>query len=154
LVAICAAVLWLLGVEVLPNLHLAVHQDDHSHASDGAIVAHAHHEFDADYERARRERDAARRHDVTAHHDDGDSHDERDDDKRNRGPSQLAFDDALDGHAAAGIAHHATALHQPAPPITNPLAVPHAETWRYAEPNDRIASARATRSTARGPPAV
>jgi hypothetical protein len=33
------ALLWLLGVEVLPNLHLAAHRDDHSHTADGSIIA-------------------------------------------------------------------------------------------------------------------
>lgn len=38
IVAIATAMLWLIAVEVLPNLHLAFHQHDHTHRQDGTIV--------------------------------------------------------------------------------------------------------------------
>jgi len=132
--AICAALLWLLGVEALPNLHLALHENDHSHATDGTIVGSA--QFEREYAEARAKRGLPPR--VLEH---GHEHRKRD---------QLAFDHAP--HAANGIAHHATALHQPAPPLTTPVAAPHAEAWRFAEPSDRIDLASAIRPSARAPP--
>lgn len=129
--AICAALLWLLGVEVLPNLHLAFHADDHTHDRDGTIV-------------------------TLGHHQDGDEADHHHYPPLGDSPSkkrELAFDDAPSGHAAAGIAHRAAALHQPPPPLTAPLALPHVEGWRHAQPNARIASALRARPAARGPPA-
>ena len=48
-IALMTCALWLLGVEVLPNLHLAFHHDDHTHAADGTIRGpqdeheHGHH---------------------------------------------------------------------------------------------------------------
>jgi len=174
--AICAAVLWLLGVEVLPNLHLAHHDHHHTHTADGSIVAthdddadsdsdsdsdadvdvdehaahharHADHDGDIDPDI-----DEHADHDVQVH-EHGRRHDHH---KRHHvgehAPAQLAFDHVPHGHAAAGIAHHAIALHQPLPPITTPVAAPHAETWRHAEPKDRATIASAARPTARGPP--
>ena len=125
-IAICGVLLWLLGIEVLPNLHLAFHADDHTHEPDGTIVAHGHphHGEDADHHHARS---------------DGDE-------------PQLAFDHVPSGHAAAGIAHRATALRQPPPPVVAPVATPHAELWLHAQPRARIASAAHARPTARGPP--
>src|SRR5688500_12321504 len=50
-IAVAACVLWLLGVEVLPNPPPAFHADDHTHGDAGAIVVahvaiadHAHDE--------------------------------------------------------------------------------------------------------------
>ena len=126
-IAICGVVLWLLGVEVLPNLHLAAHADDHTHAADGTIVAHHHHHHgdDADHEHfAPSERDEA----------------------------QLAIEGAPSGHEAAGIAHRATALHQPPPPTTTPIATPHAQPWEHARPHARTTAIERARPTARGPP--
>jgi hypothetical protein len=114
-IAFYAALLWLLAVEVMPALHLASHDDDHTHSIDGTIISHRH-----------------------------------DDQERKKRSDRLAIDEVP--HAAAGIAHHATALHQPPPPITSPVAVPHAETWRFEAPHDRIASAAVARPSARGPP--
>lgn len=115
--AISAVLLWLLGVEVLPSIHLATHTHDHTHAADGTMIFE-HHELDDDHD----------------------------------GPSQLAFDHVPHGHAAAGIAHHATALHQPPPPILTPVTAPIAETWTHAAPTARVSIAHASRPTARGPP--
>jgi hypothetical protein len=97
--ALVACTLWLLGIEALPNLHLATHGDDHTHARDGSIVRPGEH-----------------RHGDVVH-----SHAPKP--KPQRRVPQLAFDDASSGHAAAGIAHHAIALHQPAPPLLAPLPV-------------------------------
>jgi hypothetical protein len=48
--AATAAVLWLLGVEVLPNLHLATHHHDHTHTADGSIVLLDRHEHEYEHE--------------------------------------------------------------------------------------------------------
>ena len=125
--------LWLLGTEVLPGLHLGTHQANHTHAANGTIVSHAD---DDELERLHQ----------LAHERSGRPCSHRTSRKQN----QLAFDRVT--HAAAGIAHHATALLDPPPPITSPVAAPHAETWRHAEPVARISSVRTARSSARGPP--
>jgi hypothetical protein len=131
-------VLWLLGTEVLPNLHLASHQHDHTHAHDGTLVAHDEPD-DGDDERERLHQLAHEQSGRPCAH-------------KRRKPNELAFDRAPRGHAAAGISHHATALLDPLPPITTPVASPHVEIWRYAEATDRITSAHAARPSARGPP--
>jgi hypothetical protein len=125
--------LWLLGTEVVPNLHLATHVDDHTHEANGTLVSHGN---DDELERLHQ----------LAHERSGRpcSH------KKQREQNRLAFDRVP--HAANGIAHHATALLDPPPPITTPVAVLHAETWRHAEPTERITSAPAARHSARGPP--
>ena len=127
--------LWLLGVEVLPDLHLAGHEADHTHEPDGTIVrttfgthAHADGVVHADHIDHEIERDHHRRH--------GD---------------QLAIDHPA--HGAAGIAHRALALHQPATPLLAPLPIARAMLWLEREPNERLTAADAARPAARGPPA-
>jgi len=133
--AVTACLLWLLGVEVLPNLHLASHDDHHTHAADGTIVhvsfgehshAHADGTVHADHD-----------HDRTQRHETND---------------QLAID-APSGHAAAGIAHHAIALHDPPPPVLAPIAIDRL-TWQIEHaPTDHLVATTALRPSARGPPA-
>ena len=135
--AVTAALLWLLGVEVLPNLHLGTHdRHQHTHSADGSIVAHAD---DADAELERLHQLAHRQAGTKCLH----KKPQRD---------RLAYHAPVSGHAAAGIAHHATALLDPPPPITTPASVPHAETGRFAAPTARTAIAHAARPSARGPP--
>jgi hypothetical protein len=125
--------LWLLGTQVLPNLHLGTHRADHTHDANGFIVSHSD---DDELERLHQ----------LAHERSGRpcSH------EKPRKQNQLAFDRVP--HAAAGLAHHANALLDPPPPITSPVAAPHVETWRHAEPNARVSSTHAARPSARGPP--
>ncbi len=200
--AATAALLWLLGVEVLPNLHLATHHHDHTHAVDGSIVrvGHAHEEFEPPHAH----HDDGHHHPHDGGHDHGATHEDHDDlaalqvahehvvieddvalieriyegvehdehaadvaeldesapverteprKPRRRDRTQLAIDgDVAPGHAAFGIAHHATALHKPAPPLLAPVATPNVETWTHAAPNERVSSAELARPTARGPP--
>src|SRR4051794_39380962 len=94
--AMTACLLWLLGVEALPAVHLATHDGHHTHDASGAIIPldddHGHGDPDIDF--------------VAI---DADGH-----------PTPItAFDHPL--HAAAGLAHHAVALQQPAPPVLVPL---------------------------------
>jgi hypothetical protein len=137
-VAVVAALLWLLGVEVLPNLHLGTHADDHTHAADGTIVSHAeaHHEHEH----------------IADHHAEPNHLGKL---VRHREPKQRdqhAIENV--SHAASGIAHHAVALHQPPPPLLAPLAVPHATAWVHAAPTELVASNANARPNARGPPAT
>ncbi|HWU88575.1 MAG TPA: hypothetical protein VN253_14935 [Kofleriaceae bacterium] len=136
--ALATCVLWLLGLEVLPNLHLAAHRHDHTHAADGAIVWS--HDEDHDHDAAHdHDHDAAHDHDADAAGDDG----------------QVAIDHRpADRHHAGGIAHHAAALHRPAPPLLAPLEVERA-AWRIcARAEGRPYSTGTSRPTARGPPSV
>ena len=137
--AVAACVLWLLGVEVLPNVHLATHEADHTHQADGTIV--------------RVSFGGTHSHGGGVIHADHDDHDagepDRDRDREQR--DQLAID--VPAHGAAGIAHRATALHQPPPPVVAPLPVTRAMLWIEREPNARVDAAHAARPLARGPPA-
>ncbi|HWO20088.1 MAG TPA: hypothetical protein VNO30_14980 [Kofleriaceae bacterium] len=143
-------VLWLLGVEVLPNLHLAHHHDDHTHAADGTIVALADHDHDdADHDHGDADHDHDHDHaDADADHVDADADHDHDD-------GQLAIDHpSRPHHQASGIAHHATALHRPAAPPLAPAAVARL-TWQLvaladAPPRDTFTA----RPIARGPPTI
>ena len=132
--AIIAALLLLLGFEVLPNLHLAFHDADHTHAHDGSIVlaraAHGHHHDHGD---------ADHHHDVDAGRD------------RSKKPV-LAFDHAPHGHTAAGLAHRLTAWQQPPAPVIAPVATPDPQRWTHAAPR-ALCTLRSIRTCdARGPP--
>jgi hypothetical protein len=167
-------VLWLLGVEVLPNLHLAHHEDDHTHAADGTIVASHEHEHeheldhehgagagaDHDHDHGDADHDGdADHHDGDAdHHDDADADDGDADDRGGadgRDGGQLAIDHpGRRQHQAGGISHHAVALHQPAAPPGAPALVARL-TWHLEAPaGDPPRSAITARPTSRGPPAI
>ncbi|MEJ7601079.1 MAG: hypothetical protein WKG01_24460 [Kofleriaceae bacterium] len=134
--ALTACVLWLLGVEVLPNLHLSSHDADHTHEPDGTIIRVS---FSS-----------------THTHADGTVHGDHDDRERARKPrretrDQLALD-VPSSHAASGIAHHALGIHQPPPPVVDPMAVDRL-VWRDPRtPADHALDRTATRPQARGPP--
>ena len=56
--ALVTCLLWLLGVEVLPSLHLALHRGDHTHGDDGSIVlAHREHHAHGDHDHADHDHD-------------------------------------------------------------------------------------------------
>jgi hypothetical protein len=127
--AITACVLWLLGVEVLPNVHLAHHDHHHTHAADGSIVSTEvddHHDADAAvFQHASADRD------------------------------ELAIDHPIEsGHQAGGVAHHAIALHQPAPPLLVPLPVVRTELRVESGPAAQLCTLTTALSMARGPPAI
>lgn len=153
ILAALAALLWLLGVEVLPNVHLATHRDDHTHAHDGAIVrapAHDeehHDEHEHEHEHVDEHEHSDHAHEAAvevAHHDEDAHHD------HTRGV--LAVDVAPSGHEAAGLAHHALALHEPPPLLTTPVAEPRVWVWLHPAPIERLTSIGYARPTARGPP--
>lgn len=127
--ALATCVLWLLAVEVLPNLHLAEHDHHHTHAADGTIIQLPAAEAALD----------------------ADDHDDDDDDGD---PSQAALDHAPLGHAAGGIAHRIAALHQPPAPLLAPIDVARM-VWRVAAaPRTAVYRIGIARPTARGPPSV
>jgi hypothetical protein len=137
-IAIVAALLWLLGIEVLPNLHLGTHDGHHTHAIDGTLVVHADDAADAELERLHQL--AHRQAGTKCLH------------ERTRPRDQLAYHAPTGGHTANGIAHRAIALLDPPPPITTPASMPEPDTWQHAEPNARISIAARHVLRARGPP--
>jgi hypothetical protein len=147
---VLAGVLWLLGVEVLPNLHLALHDARaHTHAADGTIIVTT---FDRDAEPHRHADGTVHSHAAT---DDGlarDAH-TRHHDRRSR-PGVLAFDHAPDSHAATGLAHHATALCSAPPPIADALPVDRVEAICRHTRTGRSDVASITTRDARGPPSI
>lgn len=136
--------LWLLGVEVFPNLHLSSHDaTTHAHTPAGTIVTvtfgaatHAHdgsvHSHDAVDRAAELTRQAA-----DEHHRD-----------------ELAIDDPISTHVASGLAHRAVALHAPPSPLLAPLPVVQLVTNVVALPVGRVAVAFVATADARGPPAA
>jgi len=141
--AIVTCLLWLVGIEILPNLHLATHDDTtHTHGPTGMIVtvsfgapAHAHddgsiHSHDA----ADHAADLTRQADRERHRD------------------QLALDNPVSTHAAGGLAHHALALHSPPPPLLAPLPVVRLVSSQIALPAGRVGIAFVATADARGPP--
>ena len=127
--ALVAAVLWLAGVELVPNLHLALPASLAAHTHDGdTTVFTPHHHADGSEHRVVM-RAGHRVHARTAH--------------------ALALE--LE-HGAHSLAHHAAAL-QPAPaPLLVPLPIDRrpllAAAIAIIEPSSRVVP----RATARGPP--
>jgi hypothetical protein len=117
--------LWLLGVEVAPAIHLARHHEDHTHDANGAVVVEHQHGGHAHHHRVRR------------------SHPTR---------PQLAIDEPRSAHHAAGFAHHAVALHDPPPPILEPIEVARVAIDVEHVLTDRPASSMLAEPKARGPP--
>ena len=136
--ALAACVLWLLGVEVLPALHVAHHDDDHAHVA-GSIIRVV-------------ENDTHQHGGVSHSH--GAAELEFVELSRPKLPTgELAFSDPDAGHEAAGLAHHATALLQPPLPVVEPLPVDPNAWWIVDEAHARSDIALAHRPVARGPPA-
>lgn len=145
--AATACLLWLLGVEVLPSLHLASHEGDHTHGAGGTIVVVATH--DAEHAAAHAaERDHDHLHDRAAA-----DHDARPRARRDRKGGPAAIDLAPSAHAAAGVAHHAIALHRPPPPLLEPLAVLRAAWQLEHQQVSRLHDSQRAQPNARGPPA-
>jgi hypothetical protein len=152
--AATACVLWLLGVELLPNLHLAFHEDDHTHGEAGEIVVahvaiedHSHAQPDEPHEHG----DA---HHSELAYDEGDVTVvvEEPAPPRRKHRDRLAIDDRELAHAASGLAHRQAALHRPAPPLLAPLPVVRTSWWVIDAPIERTYETSLARPTARGPP--
>jgi len=141
--AAMTCLLWILGVEVLPALHLALHDTaTHEHAPSGMIVTVT---FGA----------TTHAHDGTVHaHDAADHAAKLTRTERSPRRDQLAIDEPRSGHVASGLAHRATALHAPPPPLLAPLPVVRLVTNVIASPAGRVAVAFVATADARGPPAA
>ncbi|MFN0252180.1 MAG: hypothetical protein ACKV2T_35215 [Kofleriaceae bacterium] len=129
---------WLLAVEVLPNVHLHSHGDHaHEHAADGTVITVS---FES----------STHRHDGVTHSH-ADAHEPARDTKK-KARDILAIDHVPDLHAAAGLAHRALALHEPPPPVLDAIA-----TVRVTSDIIDVATGRETvafeaTADARGPP--
>lgn len=123
-IALATAVLWLVAVELLPALHLALHRADHTHGLDGAMHALAHYRGEA--------------HDHAA--------------AKRRTSTDLTIDPPSEHHVALGVAHHALATLDPPPPCLAPVGAPIASAWTYLVEASRVDATPRARPNARGPP--
>ena len=139
--AIAAIVLWIVGIEFLPNVHLALHDHDHTHNDDGTIVTVRF--------------GGSHRHDDGTEHEHGAERVYRSKAKlaAKQAPDRQTFDDPPSHHAAAGIAHRLLAFHEAEPPPVAPPHVPHATESRASEPSPIYIASFVTGTSARGPPA-
>jgi hypothetical protein len=110
--AIIALLVWIVGYEVGPDLHLALH---------GALGAHDHHGATARWRLERTDRAGAH-----LHHHDGHTHRHQGD----RDPLPPDGDGDVDrpgpppaDHGAGSAAHRDVAVHPAAPPVTAPAPV-------------------------------
>ncbi len=134
--ALVACLLWLAGFEVLPWLHVALHDElaPHVHTADGTIIRVS---FAGE---------------VTHRHADGTVHrGPADDHAKHRRPPRTSY--TLD-HGAGSLAHHGVAvvpaaapLHAPLPVVRRPVVVAVAAPIAWVSSSVPLASAR-------GPPAV
>lgn len=129
-----ACALWLAGFEVLPWLHVAMHDDlaPHVHAADGTIIRVS---FD----------------EPTHRHADGTIHRHgHAPDKRGRHKPPIGY--TLD-HGAGSLAHHGVAVQPPAAPIVHALPIDRRPqlSARVARPS--LVSCAVPVAAARGPPA-
>lgn len=127
--AIAACLLWLVGIEVLPNLHVAFHDRlaSHTHVVNGIV-------FTVTYGEAPHV------------HPDGSIH-------RPLPPSR---DRTAVGshHGDGGIAHHAAAIAPVSPPSTQPLPVDRRPTFVVIAIAVSLRSLDPLAASARGPPLV
>lgn len=137
--ALAGCALWLVGVEVMPAVHEAMHDHlaPHHHAAESIVTVsfedttHRHPDGTIHYV-AHGDRPAAQPARDRATHD-----------RRVRG------DDP--GHAA-GLAHHAAALAPVPPPITTPLPVDRRPSWVVVAQSLELVTRDPLAATARGPP--
>lgn len=135
-----ACLLWLLGVEVLPALHEGTHASTapHQHDAGGMVVTVS---FD----------EPAHRHaDGSVHvHEAGVS--DRTKLRRTEGVTRLSEDLP---HGADGLAHHAAAIHEAAPPVTEPRIVDLRPTIVDLDATAELVSLDPLAANARGPPTL
>jgi hypothetical protein len=136
--AIVACVLWLVGFEGLPALHLATHDDaaPHVHAADGTVI---HVSF------------------GTHRHADGSVHADHDLKEMTDGHVRHSHSHdpgvrELHGHADGAIGHRGIAAIPSPPPITKPLPIDRRPTIVAAIVAATPISASTPVAAARGPP--
>jgi len=158
-VALLLAILWIVGFELVPWLHIALHDHlaPHHHDANGADIADDH--------------DAQVDEHAPAHHDDV-THDDDDLDAEvdeHGVPVHLAASKAAEGHGAVpdaearlsaalahgahSLAHHGIAVPVPTPAITSPLPVDRRPITLAEIDQPAWLSAAIPEASARGPPA-
>jgi hypothetical protein len=165
-VALSLAILWIVGFELVPWLHIALHGHlaPHHHDANGADILDDH--------------DSAVDEHAPAHHDDGDhddaDHEHGDDDldadvDEHGVPVHLAASKAAEDrdatsdhekhllaaleHGAHSLAHHGIAVPVPAPAVTSPLPVDRRPITLAELDQPAWLSAAIPEASARGPPA-
>ncbi len=144
------ALAWLLGVEVLPALHQAGHDDGapHDHTPAGTIVT-------VSFDTAPHDHGDGR---VHAHPDTAAREPEVQAADRPRTPRRVPEDTSLDtpahAHTAVGLAHHLAALHAPPPPELIPAEPDRTSIELARDPDRRLTDTHHAAPRARGPPAV
>ncbi len=135
--ALAACVLWLVGVEVMPALHEAMHGQLAPHRHDnGSIVT-------VSFE------------DTTHRHPDGSIHFVTPRARTAHKPVRDGRTHATDGTPHAdGLAHHAAALLPPPPPITKPLPIDRRPSSLAIARSALLITGDPLAATARGPPIV
>jgi hypothetical protein len=133
--ALAACALWLGGVEVLPAVHQAVHDQLAPHRHDGGSIVTVSFE------------------DTTHRHPDGSIHYVAPKARPAHPPASDGSSHASDraGHAA-GLAHHAAALAPVPPPITRPLPVDRRPCSVAVERSVALIDRDPLAPNARGPP--
>lgn len=142
--AMLACVLWLLGVEVLPNVHLSKHDETpHTHAANGMVITVS---FDRSGE------SGVHRHADGSLHDD---HTAASPAKtKKRAPIDTSITAPLDNHAATGLAHRAVALLASPLPVLAIARIDVVATDLVVIEEGRATLAVVTTADARGPPTV
>ncbi|HEX4417460.1 MAG TPA: hypothetical protein VH165_06145 [Kofleriaceae bacterium] len=137
--AVAACLLWLIGVEALPALHEALHDQLAPHRHDGGSIVVASFE------------------DSTHRHPDGTIHfvapHAHADHSRRRPDDGRAHATGPAGHAA-GLAHHAAALAPTAPPVTWPLPIDRRAILVAVARSVELVAIDPLAATARGPPSL
>jgi hypothetical protein len=135
--AVAAIVLWVVGFEVMPWLHVVAHDQigEHEHEQGTIVRVHFGHT-----------------HADGTTHDHAADHDRDHDTKRRRDDRDSRVADAL-AHGQHSLAHHGVAVPAPAPVVTSPLPVDRrpeiVASLAILDPADRAPFA----AVARGPPA-
>jgi hypothetical protein len=154
-VALSLAILWIVGFELLPWAHIALHAHlaPHHHDANGADILDDH--------------DALVDEHAPVHHDDDDLDAEveehgvpvhlaasRADEDHDGVPDAEAHLRAALDHGAHSLAHHGIAVPVPAPAVTTPLPVDHRPITLAIAEQPAWRSAAIPEAAARGPPVL
>jgi hypothetical protein len=138
--AVIASLLWVIGFEVAPNLHVAMHDQLAPHRHGGDEVADSGGlKVKVTYTSGHQHADGSWHLDEVAAADPG-------------GDDRLVRRGA--GHGAHSLAHRGIAIHSPPPVITEPLPVTRTFAWLAIPADPAPRSPSAPIAVARGPPAA
>jgi hypothetical protein len=143
-IGLALCVLWLAGFELLPWLHVALHDHlrPHHHDAGGATVFDDDGDID---EHAADHDDDGDVDEQVAHHDEHIAH------HRDHDTDDVRLAAAL-AHGEHSLAHHGVAVPTPAPVLTAPLPVDRRPTYVVARAIAEPPSLSRVRAVARGPP--